>query len=378
MASIRKRKFGPNKEREVWIVDYRDQHGKRRLKTFPNKKVAEAWKVNALHEVQQGIHTPASVSKTVEEVWHLWLADCEANNLEFGTILQRRQHLRNHVLPFIGRHRLSSLTMPLVYEFDSKLRDSGRSLTMRRKVITSLKTMLTFAQGRGLVAQNVAKGVRIKDDSREAAGPLRAGVDFPTQAELNRLIEKSEGRWRSFIITAIFTGMRLGELRGLRWSDVDLDAGQIHVRQRASQWFEIGPPKSKAGKRDIPLAPIVVNTLRQWQVACPKGGCLDLVFPNTVGHIDSMQGIHARFWVPLQIKCGLTTDTGKPRYNFHMLRHAAASLFIKYLGWSPKRLQTVMGHASISMTFDRYGHLFESAESDRADMEKIEKAVRAS
>jgi integrase len=172
--------------------------------------------------------------------------------------------------------------------------------------------------------------------------------------------------------------MRLGELRGLRWSDVDLDAGQIHVRQRASQWMEIGPPKPKAGKHDIPLAPIVVNTLRQWRVACPNDSNLDLVFPNTVGHIDSVQGIHSRFWVPLQIKCGLTTDTGKPRYNFHMLRHAAASLFIKYLGWSPKQLQVVMGHASITQTFDRYGHLFESAESDRADMEKIEKAVRAS
>ena len=375
MASIRKRKFGPNKEHEAWIVDYRDQHGKRRLKTFSTKKDAEAWKVNALHEVQTGIHTPASVSKTVEEAWRLWLADCEANNLEFGTIRQRRQHLQHHVLPFIGRQRLSSLTMPLVYEFDSKLRDSGRSLMMRRKVLVSLKTMLTFAQGRGLVAQNVAKGVRIKDDGREAAGPLRAGVDFPTQAELNLLIEKSEGRWRPFIITAIFTGMRLGELRGLRWTDVDFDTGLIHVRQRASQWMEIGPPKSKAGKRDIPLAPIVVNTLRQWRAACPEGG---FVFPNTVGHIDSVQGIHARFWVPLQIKCGLVTDTGEHRYGFHMLRHAAASLFIKYLGWSPKRLQMVMGHASITQTFDRYGHLFESAESDRADMEKIEKAVRAS
>jgi integrase len=375
MASIRKRKFGPNKEHEAWIVDYRDQHRKRRLKTFSTKKDAEAWKVNALHEVQTGIHTPASVSKTVEEAWRLWLADCEANNLEFGTIRQRRQHLQHHVLPFIGRQRLSSLTMPLVYEFDSKLRDSGRSLMMRRKVLVSLKTMLTFAQGRGLVAQNVAKGVRIKDDGREAAGPLRAGVDFPTQAELNLLIEKSEGRWRPFIITAIFTGMRLGELRGLRWTDVDFDTGLIHVRQRASQWMEIGPPKSKAGKRDIPLAPIVVNTLRQWRAACPEGG---FVFPNTVGHIDSVQGIHARFWVPLQIKCGLVTDTGEHRYGFHMLRHAAASLFIKYLGWSPKRLQMVMGHASITQTFDRYGHLFESAESDRADMEKIEKAVRAS
>src|SRR5262249_1850848 len=253
-----------------------------------------------------------------------------------------------------------------------------RSLAMRRKVLTNLKTMLAFAQGRGLVAQNVARGVRIKDDSREAArGPLRAGVDFPTMAELNILMERSEGRRRPLIITAIFTGMRLSELRGLRWSDVDLDAGQIHVRQRADQWLQIGSTKSKAGMRDIPLAPIVVNTLRQWRLVCPKGE-LDLVFPNTIGHIDSVQGIHARFWVPLQVKCGLTADTGKTRYSFHMLRHAAASLFIKYFGWSPKRLQAVMGHASISMTFDRYGHLFESAESDRADMEKIERAVRAS
>jgi hypothetical protein len=83
MASIRKRKFGTDKE--AWIVDYRDQHGKRHLKTFPTKKVAEAWKVNALHEVQQGIHTAASVSKTVEEAWRLWSADCEANNLEFDS-----------------------------------------------------------------------------------------------------------------------------------------------------------------------------------------------------------------------------------------------------------------------------------------------------
>jgi hypothetical protein len=88
MASIRKRKFGPNKDREAWVVDYVDQHGKRRLKTFPTKKEAEAWKVSALHEVQQGIHTPASVSRTVTDVWRLWLADCEANKLEFGTILQ--------------------------------------------------------------------------------------------------------------------------------------------------------------------------------------------------------------------------------------------------------------------------------------------------
>ncbi len=83
-----------------------------------------------------------------------------------------------------------------------------------------------------------------------------------------------------------------------------------------------------------------------------------------------MSSVH-RDWVRLQ------TETGLPAYSFHSLRHAAASLFIKYLGWSPKRLQTVMGHTSVNMTFDRYGHLFEDLEADKLDMERIEAAVRA-
>src|SRR5689334_170791 len=242
MASIRKRKFGPNKEREAWVVDYIDQHGKRRLKTFETKKDAEAWKVNALHEVRHGIHTAASASRTIEEAWELWIGQCEADGLEFGTIRQRRQHLKHHVKDFIGRLKLADLSTPRVYAFDTELREAGRSLAMRRKVTTNLKTMLTFAQGRGLVAQNVAGGVRIKSDAREASqGPLRAGVDFPAMSELNALIDQSTKRWRPFIVTAIFTGMRLGELRGLRWSDVDLYAGVIHVRQRADGWGRMGP-----------------------------------------------------------------------------------------------------------------------------------------
>lgn len=176
------------------------------------------------------------------------------------------------------------------------------------------------------------------------------------------------------IITAIFTG-EASELRGLPWGDVDLETGQIHVRQRADNFGKIGPTKSKAGKRDIPLAPLVINTLKQWQAECPEGA-LDLVFPNILGNIEVLSNIHTRCWGPLQIKCGII-DAGKPRYDFHMLRHAAATLFIQYLGWTPHRLKTVMGHASITLTFDLYGHLFENVEADRADMAKIEAAIRA-
>jgi len=376
MATVRKRTWkSKGIEQTAWVVDYKDQQGKRAIKTFATKKEAEAWSVNALHEVQLGTHTRASASKAVPEVWLMWLDQGEADGLEFGTTRARRQHLKCHVEPSIGHLRLSDLTTPLLYDFDRKLRDKGCSVAMRRKVLTSMKTMLSFAQGRGLVAQNVARGVRIKSDTRESSrGPLRAGVDFPTMAELNALIENSSACRRPFIATAIFTGMRLSELRGLSWSDVDLDSGVIHVRQRADAWGRIGPPKSKSGKRDIPLAPIVLNTLKQWRIVCPKGE-LNLVFPNNRAKIERMSHIHRDTWHPLQIKCGLTTD-GVPRYGFHMLRHAAASLFIQYLGWAPKRLQTVMGHSSINMTFDLYGHLFENIEADRADMAKIEAAVR--
>jgi integrase len=247
---------------------------------------------------------------------------------------------------------------------------------MRRAVLTNLKTVLSFAQGQGLVAQNVARGVRVKGDGRHKAAQLKEGIDFPTKAEIKLLIDKVPERWRPFIVTAIFTGLRASELRGLRWSDIDLDAGLLHVRQRADAWRHIGPPKSAAGAREVPLVPMAINALRLWRVACPKGD-LDLVFPNGAGNIDSLTNITQRMWWPLQRSCGLVTEDGKARYTFHALRHAAASLFIATLGWTPKRIQGVLGHASIIMTFDRYGHLFTDHEGDREAMKKLEAAIVA-
>jgi len=89
-------------ERSRWVVDYVDTSGTRRLKSFATKKEADAWSVTALHEVKQGTHTPASVSISIREAFERWIAHCEAEGLEYGTIRQRRQHLRFHIEPFIG------------------------------------------------------------------------------------------------------------------------------------------------------------------------------------------------------------------------------------------------------------------------------------
>jgi integrase len=304
--------------------------------------------------------------------------------LERSTIHQRRVHLRVHIKPHIGAEKLSALTMPRVSQFDADLRDSGRSPAMRRKVLTSLKAILSHAQAQGWVAQNVARGVKVKSDDRNTQGPLREGHDFPTKAELRTIMDKAPARWRPLLITAIFTGMRVSELRGLRWTDVDLTAATIHVRQRADNWGKLGKPKSRAGSRDIPLAPIVANALKQWRADCPIGK-LGLVFPDESGEVESYFTIRSACWIPLQLEHGIGVDTGeideqgapvrKAKYSFHALRHAAASLFIAHLGWTPKRLQAVMGHASIAMTFDRYGHLFADHDNDREAMKRLQAAV---
>jgi integrase len=367
-------------ERSAWVVDYFDQTGKRHIKTFRTRKEADNWAVTARHEVRLGTHTAARTSITVAKCFEQWIEHCEAEDLEFGTIRQRRQHLRLHVAPFIGREKLSDLTTPRIHKFDAELRDAGRSIAMRRKVLTNLKTAISFAQGRGEVAQNVARGVSLrKEDGRGTLGPLRAGIDFPTKAELHLMIDKVREKDRALIATAIFTGMRISELRGLPWCDVDLVTGTIHVRQRADAWGRIGAPKSKAGSRDIPLAPMVVNALRLWRPSCPAGK-IDLVFPNRHGRVQTLQNLRERVFVPLQKSCCITIDgepTSAAKYGFHALRHAAASLFIAHLGWTPKRVQTVMGHSSIRMTYDLYGHLFEDPEADREAMKKIEAAVVA-
>ena len=106
----------------------------------------------------------------------------------------------------------------------------------------------------------------------------QAGVDIPTPAEIRTLIPHLRGRWRPLILVAAFTGLRSSELRGLRWSDVDLKRGEIQVRQRADRYNVFGPPKSAAGSRTIPLLPMVVNALREHKLAC-KQSAADLVFP---------------------------------------------------------------------------------------------------
>ena len=383
--SVRKRSWETNGERkEAWIVDYVDQHGDRHIKTFARKRDADAYHADVAVGVRAGIHTADSRSITIAEAGRRWIESGEAADLERTTLEQYRQHLELHIVPLIGSVKLTQLTAPMVRRFEDQLR-ADRSPAMVRKVMGSLGAIFADAQERGLVAQNVVRGLRArrrrgKDrraDKRQK-GKLKIGVDIPTPDEVRAIIAHLEGRWGPMLLTAIFTGLRASELRGLRWADVDLKRGELHVRQRADRFNVIGRPKSEAGERTIPLLPMVVNALREWKLACPKGE-LDLAFPNGRGQVENTSNIVQRVLHPIQIAAGITDKRGRAKYTgLHALRHFYASWCINRktdggLELPLKVVQTRLGHASIQMTADRYGHLFPRGD-DKAELAAAEKA----
>lgn len=412
--SVRKRTWEDKdgNEKSAWVVDYVDTKGKRRLKTFAKKKDADNFSATAKVEVREGVHVADSASATVKQAGAFWIATAEATGLEQSTVNQYRQHMDLHISTLIGDTLLSKLTVPAVRDFEDKLRETGRSSAMVRKVLVSLGSLLADAQERGLVVRNAVreksrarqKGKDRRQERRQK-GKLKVGVDIPTRDEVKAIVGALEGRWRPLLLTAIFAGLRASELRGLRWVDVDLERREIHVRQRADRFNNIGRPKSEAGERTVPIPPMVVNALKEWKLAYSRpivgrdeGGHLiqedakasHLVFANGSGNVESLANIINRGLIPVQIKAGVARLTeeadeeGNPtlaaKYTgMHALRHFYASWCINRpqdggLGLPLKVVQERMGHSSVTMTADVYGHLFPRGD-DADEMAAAERAL---
>ncbi len=204
------------------------------------------------------------------------------------------------------------------------------------------------------MAQNVAVGVRLGKGVRE-----KERVTIPTKEELQAMIKASDDDLRALVMTAIFTGLRASELRGLPWKDVDLKKCCITVSQRADRYNVIGPPKSAAARRTVPLPPAVVTKLKKWKLRCPKSE-LGLAFPAPQGGVLHYKNFMIRRFFPMQVKARV-----EAKYGLHDLRHAAASAWIKQR-IDLKRLQTWMGHSTIQVKLNIYGHLIEDESGDAA------------
>jgi integrase len=418
------------KEKTAWVCEYFDSTRKWRLKTFKTKKEAQAFEATVRVDIRHGRHVADSASVTIEEAGKLWIETGEKNGLVESSIRQCRQHLDHIKASPIGSTKLSKLTVPVVRSFEEWLRANGRSPALTKKVLSSLGSIVADAMERGLAAHNpvremrkVRKNRRTKA-ARERNKRLEVGVDIPTPAEIRAIIKAANVYRRAFFATAALCGLRASELRGLPWSNVDFAKSVIRVTQRADKWGTIDVPKSEAGEREVPMPPPVVSALREWKLQCARRDTgkkdangepikeLHFVFPNGKGHVESHENIVQRHWMPLQIVAGLSVpapdkggspvrepilgEDGKPvigsdgapvmrevlcaKYGrkLHSLRHffcswCAARPQDGGLGLPLKTVQVRMGHSTLAMTADRYGHLFPSTD----DAEVLSAGARA-
>ena len=330
--SVRKRQWKAGDEtREAWVVEYTDTIGKRRRKTFKRKKDADAYDAKVRVDVLAGVHVADAASVSIAEAADLWLEACRNRGLERATLALYEGYCRFHIVPFIGKTRLSSLTRAAVRDFEDRLRrgdgpavgcvSGPRSAFTVKKVLVALSSMISDAQERGLVAINAVRDMRSRRvrglearAERRQKGKLKVGVDIPSPEEIRALIGKLEGRWRPILLTAIFTGLRSSELRGLRWRDVDFKKSEISVRQRVDRFGVMGPPKSASGERTIPMPPYLVTVLREWRIACPLGE-MDLVFPTSTGKPLGHGDVVDRGLLPMFVAAKVVDREGRAKYG---------------------------------------------------------------
>jgi integrase len=373
--SVRKRQWTTRKgeAKEAWIVDYTDADGDRHIETFERKKDADARHAQVAVNIARGTHHAPSKSITVAEAAERWIKAVEAKGAERTTVRQYRQHVNLHIVPRLGAAKLANLTPVNLDNFRNDLL-ANMSRPLARKVMTSLKSLLKTARFSHVIADVEVIG----KSKRERK--LEAGRDIPTAAEIKRLIAAApEGKQRALLLTLALTGLRASEARGLRWSDVDLKHAELHVRQRADRYNAIGAPKSDSSARTIPLAPDVLAALKQWKLACPKGE-EGVVFPSSTGAIEHHANMLRSLW-PVMRKAGVVDKAGEPKYALHAFRHFFASWCINRKADGGRELpakvvQGLLGHGSIVMTLDRYGHLFPRGD-DRAELAEAANALLA-
>src|SRR5579859_5108060 len=336
----------------------------RRRKSFYGKTRAEvsAKLAAAIRDMNRGL-LPAPERQTVREYLASWLEGNKAR-LEPGTWLRYEQYARLHIVPAIGRVRLAALTPQHLQHLYAIKLDDGLSPTTVNHLHTCLHTALEAAFRLGLVARNV---VDMIDPPRKVSRQMQ--VYTPEQVRM--LLEAVQGtRYEGLYTLALFTGMREGELLGLRWRNVDFAAGHLTIQtalKNVNNQRWLGKPKTEAGRRKIELTPTVVAALRahrrrQLEEHLAVGEAwkdLDLVFcTNTGNHIaaSNLRTAHMRLLNRLQL----------PYIRFHDLRHTAATLLLLQ-GVPVKVVSELLGHASVTITMNLYMHVLPTMQRAAAD-----------
>jgi integrase len=343
---------------QIRLTDHDPASGQRKWRSVTlrgTKKQAEAELTRLLRDMDTGTFTvPTKV--TVREFLDKWLADHVAVDVpKKSTRDGYARKVRNHILPALGGILLSKLTPVKVQEFYRAKLDSGLSTTSVNDIHRVLHRALEIAVKWGLVGKNVC-------DATEPPKKRRVEMQIWTPEECQRFLAVArQNRYHALLATAIYTGLRQGELLGLRWRDLDLDAGVFVVQQtleKAGTAPIFGTPKTPQSRRTVPLSPELVLLLRQWKAkqneerlsAGPLYRDYGLIFTIPGGAPISRHNFGRRDFARL------IQVANVPTIRFHDLRHSFASLLLG-ANVDLKIVSEMLGHSNIGITADTYGHL---------------------
>lgn len=334
-----------------------DDPTKRIEKTFRKKSEANDWLVRQRADVLNGIHVdPRQADRPFRELVEAWRNSWI--DLEPKTRAGYSAVLEKHLLPEFGHRRVSGMTTESVQRYVKQLTDSGLSPGTVRSIYSVLRNTLNSGVRLKMIAVNPCVGVRLPRASRQEMLCLSA-------EEVRALAEAVDSRYRVLVYLAAYTGLRAGELHGLHRRDVDPLRGTITVRQSLKEinsrhmaphekGLIFGPTKTHE-RRSVKL-PKRINEMLADHLSTPSpggNGPDDLVFVTTTGQPIRHGIFYRRFFKPA-VREALAPH--KHGFRFHDLRHTCASLLIEN-GAHPKAIQERLGHSSIQITMDRYGHL---------------------
>jgi len=344
------------KRGSTWYAYWRDLEGRQRTKAIGHrKKDAEAYLTEIQSDLLAGTYQETKEA-TFADFALRWLEDYATVNVKPSTLLNYRNMTKNSLIPFFGARKLSAIRTEDVQRFVAEL-SQGRAPATVRKNLGVLKTMLKTAVLWGYLRADPAAPVK------PPRIPHRE-MDFMTPAEIRLFLKHTENEYRAIFAVAIFTGMRLGELIGLQWDDVDWSSGTIRV-QRSVWNGQFQSPKSRRSVRRIVMSPTLANILLQHKTTAPASKH-DLIFCSRDGTFLDPSNLRTRVYEPALRRAGLR------KMRIHDLRHTFASLLINQ-GENLKFVQSQLGHASITTTVDRYGHLM--PDSHRGVGERLDAAV---
>jgi integrase len=316
-------------------------------KSFPTPAAAKRWRADAIGEVRRGklraVQTP-----TLREAATAWLAGAEDGSIRNRSgdrykpsAIRAYERAVRRILPDYGARKLSDLGRVDLQDFADRLGAEGLDASTVRNAIMPLRAIYRRAVSRGEVALNPTTRLELP-----AVRGTRDRIASPREA--GELLDALPQRERALWATALYGGLRRGELMALRWEDIDLAGGVIRVERSWDQFAGVIEPKSQAGRRSVPIAVALRDLLVERKLACSWSEGLAFGRSATVPFSDTGIAKRAqRAWAGAKLQ----------PITMHECRHTFASLMIA-AGVNAKALSTYLGHATISITLDRYGHLW--------------------